>query len=195
MIKIDLTEVEKIATGLGAASDQLPFIMSLALNKAAFAARKELVSSTWPRSIVQRNKSFINAALRVRTSTKNDLSVEVFDYLGRAQLLRHAKGGTKLPKGRNLAIPSRNIKLGPKGVPVSKRPRNLKNSFVRNNKIFQVVGKGKTRRVKLVYFLRPSVRVPKDVPFYEDFQKTIRRELENNLPQAVVRAMSTRKTA
>jgi hypothetical protein len=196
LIKIDTTEIEKKAADLGASLDQLPFIMSLALNKAAFAARKELVGHTWPNSIVERNKSFINAALRVRTSTKNDLSVEIFDYLDRAQLLRHAKGGTKTPRGSQLAIPSRNVRIGSRGVVNSQRPRNLDpgKSFVRNNRIYQVVGRGKARHVKLMYFLKPSVRVPKDVPFVEDFNAVIRKEILNNLPQAVIRAMTTRKT-
>ena len=169
--------------------------MSMTLNKAAFAARKELVTNTWPHSIVERNKSFINAALRVRTSSKNDLSVEIYDYLDRAQLKRHAKGGTKLPRGGKLAIPSRNIKLGSGGVPKSKRPRNLPKdkTFVRGNKIYQVIGKGKTRRLKLLYFLKPQVKVRKDVPFYESFAATMKKEILNNLPQAVAKAMSTRK--
>jgi len=195
VIKIDTTEVEKAAVGLGAASDQLPFIMSMALNNAVFAARKELVGNTWPKSITERNKSFISAALRVRKSTKNDLSVEIYDYLDRAQLLRHAKGGTKLPKGAKLAIPSRNIKLGSGGVPKSKRPKNLPKdkTFVRGNKIYQVIGKGKTRRLKLLYFLKPQVKVRKDVDFYGDFDRVMSKSIMDNLPQAVMKAMSTRK--
>jgi hypothetical protein len=195
VIEFDMTGVELKAIALGAVADQLPFILSTALNKAALETRQYLVGHTWPSSIKQKNPNFIRAALRIDMSKRNDLSVSIYDQLDRAQLERHATGGTKTPRGRNLAIPSRNITIGQHGVAKRQRPKNLnpKTIFVKGNKIFQRVGKGKNQRLKLMYFLKPSVTVPKDVPFHEDFRAEMGKHLFSQLPVAVLRAMETRR--
>src|SRR5579885_536205 len=135
-VEIDAADFIKAADQLGAAADQLPFIMSLALNRAALDTRQHLVQVTWPRSIVQRNPSFIRAALRTEFSTKRDLQVSIYDALGRANLKAHAEGGTKVPRGRALAVPSKNVRLTAHGVAPGQRPRNLAKAFVKDGKIY-----------------------------------------------------------
>ena len=196
MIRLDITDFEKVASGLGATADQMPFLLSVALNRAAVKTREYLVGQTWPSSVTVRNPSFIKRALRIDFSKKHDLVVEIYDDLDRAHLKKHAEGGIKTPKNRNLAVPNQaNVKLGSHGVPKGKRPRSLpKNTtFVQNNRIYTTVGKGKNRRLKLMYYLKPRVNIPKDVPFYDDFQKQMILNMFDQLPAAVVKAMSTRK--
>ena len=103
--------------------------MSLTLNRAVKDTREYLAGHTWPTSIVQRNPNFIRAALHMNFSTKRNLSVEIVDQLERGSLKLHAEGGTKVPKGGLLAVPSRNIKKTSHGAPKSQKPRALQDSF------------------------------------------------------------------
>ena len=192
-IKFDFTALGRAAKDLGAAADQIPFIMSLTLNRAVKDTREYLAGQTWPTSIVQRNPSFIRAALHMNFSSKTNLQVEIFDQLGRGSLKEHAEGGVKVPKGAQLAVPSRNIRRGPHGAPKSQKPRNLTNAFKKNDRIYQVTGKGKSRRINVMYFLKGSVPIPKQVPFYKDFGDQMRANISKELPKAVMQAMATRR--
>ena len=75
-IKIDMADFQAYAKRIMAASSQIPYALSLALNDSAFEARKTLIGTTWPSAVKVRNKGFIRAALRVETATKQNLSVE-----------------------------------------------------------------------------------------------------------------------
>jgi hypothetical protein len=83
---------------------QLPFALSLAMNRAATQTRSALIETTWPRGVTVRNTTFLRAALRMEFASKHDLSVAIYDSLGRAALPLHDKGGVKIGKGK-LAIP------------------------------------------------------------------------------------------
>jgi hypothetical protein len=41
--------------------------------------------------------------------------------------------------------------------------------------------------------LKPSARIPKRVPFYEDYEMLMRRELHHAVPRAMAKAMATRR--
>jgi hypothetical protein len=163
--------------------------MSLAMNKAVGDTRRHLIEHTWPQSVVVKNTSFMRAALQSSYSTKRDLTVSIFDALGRASLKLHAEGGIKQPRGRRLAIPTRNVRRTAHGVSQSQRPRNLKNAFVKGERIYQRL----KRRIKVMYTLKASVRIRKDVPFYEEFVEQMKLNIAKQLPAAVERAMRTRR--
>lgn len=191
-IKFNVSDFERRAREIGAAVDQLPYALSLALNDAAFKARDELVTQTWPKSVKVRNRNFIRSALRVEKATKSNLTAAVFDSLGRAHLEKHAKGGVKQGRGK-LAIPSSAVMRGASGVRQSQRPLNLKNKVVKGNLIFQRIGRGKNAKLRLMYKLAPSVKIKADVPFVQDFQRVMRREMEEAFPKAMAKAMATRR--
>jgi len=176
----------------------VPFALALALNKAAENTR-ELLVREWPLHVRARNPSYIRYALRRGPSaTKASLRVEIFDQTGRGVLKRLDKGGTKQARGSNLAIPvEKNISVGAHGVRKSQMPRNLQNTFVadrgRGLAIYQRVGKGKRRRVKLMYLLRPSVQVPAKMPFEDDFVASMTAETRTSFPAAMARAMKSRR--
>lgn len=189
-----LDEAKKI----GAAADQLPFIMSLSLNRAVKATREYLVKQTWPQAIKQRNTAFIGRALRTKWSDKTHLAITIYDDLGRASLKEHAEGGIKKPKGTNLAIPNvrrGNVRLTAHGVPKGQRPRNIKGYKAQdkrgNQVIYEIRGRGKGKQIRRMYLLRKQVPIKKDVPFHEDFESEIRKNINEELPGAVIDAMRT----
>lgn len=197
-LRLNLTDFEAKAKALGGAQDQVQYALSRALNTAVQNARRVLVEDTWPQHVTQRNPSFIGRALRTQFSTKRDLRVEIYDDLGRAGLARHADGGTKTPRGRNLAIPPQGAvtaQLGTHGVRKALRPAAIIASTpkralrVTPRGIF--VGKG--GRLHLMYALKPSAQQPKDVPFREDFEIAMRNDVRTSFPVAMAKAMSTRR--
>jgi hypothetical protein len=51
----------------------------------------------------------------------------------------------------------------------------------------------KKGRLRLLYVLKHATKIPKRVPFYEDFAASMERELRRTIPLAVERAMATRR--
>lgn len=192
-IEFDYADIERQAIAIGAAADQVPYALALALNRAADVTRNLLIRETWPQHVQQRNSSFIAASLTTRDAraNKQSLAVEIYDKLGRGNLLLQAKGGARTPRGgSNLAVPLSNIPKTSRGVPARLRPKNLPSAVRKNDALFARDRKGK---LTLLYILKPSTKVPKRVPFYEDFATSMTRELERTIPMAVARAMATRK--
>lgn len=195
-VTFSLGQVAAAAKQMGAAADQLPYILARTLNDAAEVARDALIDM-WPQHVNARNESFISASLTTRAAraSKNDLSVLIYDKIGRGHLALHAEGGVRTPVGKHLAVPSRFVRDSKtsRGVRADQRPRFIPNSFVRNGKLYQTVGRGAARRVRLMYVLKLQTRVPQDVPFYETFAKTMNDAIHATMPKNVTRAMETRK--
>lgn len=192
-VEIGYLNAQQVAMSLGAAADQVPYALALALNRSAEVTRNLLIRQTWPGAVHARNSSFIAASLTTRESraNKQSLSVEIYDKLDRGNLLMQAKGGTRTPRnGGNLAVPASDITRTAHGVPKRLRPKNLTNAFRKNGNLYIRDGKG---RLKLVYALKATTRLPKRVPFFEDFEASMRRELLRTIPLAVEKAMRTRR--
>jgi hypothetical protein len=196
-LEFDFKQLEQQALKVGAAADQIPYALSLAMNKAADITRQYLIKQTWPGHIHQRNASFIAASLTTRESraTKGSLAVEIYDKLDRGNLQLQAKGGTRTARSGNLAIPSSNITRGSRGVPKRLRPRTLAGQLIEKKDLLLLPDKrkGKRGRLRLMYVLKKATRVPKRVPFYEDFAAVMNRELRRLIPDAVRHAMATRR--
>jgi hypothetical protein len=198
MLTFDLSAFERKARELDAAIDQVPYALSLAMNEAVKNARELLIRDTWPRHIEQRNANFIRAKLKVTEyANKRKLRVvlsENPELGGRGNLLLHAKGGTRTPKGGRIAVPSQELKgrRGAHGVPKGMRPANVPNSFKKGDIIYQRTGR-KGRKLKLVYALKPSARIPAQVPFEDDFRIAMLNEVRTSFPAALARAMKGRR--
>jgi hypothetical protein len=192
MIKaeFDYKELERFALTFGQRADQVPYALALAMNRSADVTRNLLIKTTWPTHVVQRNNSFIAASLTTKDAkaSKQSLSIEIYDKLGRGNLQLQAKGGTRLPKGANLAIPAGGMKRGPRGVPARLKPKALNVALKRKGLLFARDGRG---RLKLMYVLKPATKVPKRVPFYEDFAASMQRELTRTIPLAMAKAMGS----
>lgn len=191
MLTFDFSSFERMARNIGVASNQLPYALSNALNSSAFATRQELIQD-WPKHVEAKNPSFIGWALGVEKASKSNLTVRITDARahGRGHLALHADGGAKPTRGR-LAIPSSNVKWGRHGVVAGQRPKNIKKKFVRNGKLYAVVGRGKKKTAKLMYVLARGARIKRDVPFRETFAAAMRREMMQNAPRAMAQAMKT----
>ena len=100
------TNASKVQKAIQGFSKQMPFAMSQALNSTAFDIRRQIVDRTYPQSFNVKNKRFANAMFRVEKASKRKLSAAVFDRLGKDYMAMQAEGGTKLPRGRNIAIPA-----------------------------------------------------------------------------------------
>ena len=192
-VEIDFSEAEAFAKRVGAAADQVPYALSLALNRSAEVTRNFLIKMTWPQAIQQRNSSFIAASLTTKDAraTKQALSVEIYDKLDRGNLLMQATAGTRTPQsGSNLAVPSSTITKTASGVPKRLRPRNMPTALRKGDVLYAKDKKGK---LTLLYVLKPKTKIRKAVPFYEDYADSMRRELMRTIPMAVEKAMATRK--
>lgn len=192
-LQLNLGEYKMAAGAMHAAADQIPFALSKTLNDSAFATRGHLVGDVWPSAVKVRNRNFIRAALRVDVANKEKLEVAIYDTLGRAHLALHAKGGSKQARGR-LALPSKRIRRGSSGVVASQKPVNIANSFVKGDVIYQRAGRGKRKRLSLMYTLKPGATIKKDVPFFEAFSSMMSSEIAARFPAAMAMAMRTRKT-
>ena len=157
-------------------SDQVPFALASALNDTAFEVRKRIVEVTFNRDFSVRNPTFPKLLWKVENkATKRKLEVEVnqqavggklHDYIERA-----TSGGVKTPRGANIAVPiNPGAVRGAKGaVRKAEKPRNLKNSYIRNvngNLILFERKRGKESVAK--YVLQKNAKIEPIFRFYED---------------------------
>ena len=192
-LKIRVDDFIERAQRVDANLKQLPFALSLAMNRAATQTRSALIETTWPRGVTVRNTTFLRAALRTEFAAKNNLSVAIYDSLGRASLPLHNKGGVKIGKGK-LAIPLSAVRRTSRGaVAQADKPRNLGTSFVRDGVMYRVRGKSKRKRVEPMFALRRQARLRKRVNFTQDFSAYMAEALRSEFPQALARAISTRR--
>ena len=199
VLTLDFKQFQDKARQLGVfADDQLPFAISKTLNDSAFDARREVVNVVWPAHMKVYNQSFINAAMRVETATKGNLSVSLYDTLHRASLGLHAQGGTKGAKGQ-LALPNWQL-INRTSAGAKPRPRqlNLKPHMAKGHLVpsMQVIpGKGifigEGGRLRLAYAFKPSASLKKDFPFYETFKAKIEAGCTLHYPPNVANAIAT----
>jgi hypothetical protein len=167
----------------------------LALNDALFETKQVLTDATWPKAVTVRNARFLDWALHIEKATKENLSGAIYDSTPdqRAHLSMHADGGTKVPHGANLAIPSSNVQRTGDGRTISSdKPRNLRNAVKIKNRIYQYQGRGKNRKLIFMYTLKPSVQIKADVPFRQDFADAMRESAERHFIPRMMQAMRTR---
>lgn len=179
---------------------QMPFATKQTLNKLAFGFKEHTVTNVWPRAFEQRNKRFAKQVYRVDVATKTKLRASVFDRLERANLLLHTDGGSKTPRGRNVAIPSRKLadRRSGKGVPKSLRPRA---ALDKPNVFKTTVGgqpviaqrKGKKGKMEVLYVLEQRARIKKTFPFYRQATIYVGRHAGPIFAKEFEKAMRTAK--
>jgi hypothetical protein len=102
-----------------------------------------------------------------------------------------AKGGERSPHGgSNLAVPASTITRTSRGVPTRLRPKNMPTAVRKGDVLY---AKDKKGRLTLLYVLKHQTKIPKRVPFYEDYANSMHRELVRTIPMAVEKAMATRR--
>jgi hypothetical protein len=200
-IAFDFADVERLAKSLGAAADQVPYAMSVALTEATEKTRRLLAEETWgpKHGIKVRNRSFMNATLTARgvKTTKYNLESEITEreaMRGRGHLMMHAKGGVRTPQhGRTqMAIPVSSIPRTGRGVPARLRPKTMGTDLFRLGSANALYTRDRKGKLKLMYVLKTATPIPRRVPFFQDYETNMARELKRSLPAAVEKAMRTR---
>jgi len=211
-VKSNISKFAKAIDAFG--RDQIPFATAMALNDTAKDVRGKIINDTWPSEITQRNERFMKAALTPISkrnsdvwATKRNLRAVVGTTRTKMQrdyLQRLTEGGTKTPRGSNLAIPSRDntvTRLGGGGIKKADRPRQLlrrKGVFIQklvrsgDMAILRRVGKERYP-LQMLYLLEPSGQIKKQFDFYEDANTTARRAFGKNFAHSFKRAKATAK--
>ena len=198
-MKTNISKFTKAIDLIG--KSQIPFATSRALNETAKDVREQILTGTYPRSFTVRNKQFAKRMFKVDRSTKRKLVARVYDSLGRDYMAMQESGGTKKPKGNNLAIPTDQIKRGARGIPKGRRPRALINP---GNKSFRqtlpngqdVILQRRTKKrypLKVLYLFEPSVKIKPTFPFYEDGRKVAQKMFNINFKKHFKLAKMTAK--
>ena len=196
-LKFDLSDFDRVARELGVFADQIPFVLSFAMNKAAIQVTKNLIDETWPKYVEVRNRAALRQGLRVERSKKRYLTVAIAGTGPAAQRLNlaaHAHGGSREHRGRRIAIPLKgSVRRGAKGVVKGQRPHdiivNTPKRALRVTKTGIFVGEG--GKLQPRYFFTQNARIPADVPFDAEFERMMLREMHHQMPAAVERAMRT----
>ncbi len=179
---------------------QVPFALSKAMNNTMFDVRRFEVGVTYPKAFAVKSPSFFRAIMRVDEATKINLVARLTDKSpgGRDYLQRHTEGGTKTPRGSNIAIPAQVRRRARGGVLNSKRPNKLlsdpkvfKGMIRGKPAIMRRMGRAKSRSIKVLYLLRPSVPIKKSFRFYEDGAKVVQRTLPGHFQTSFTRALAT----
>lgn len=191
--------------------NQLPFATAMALNDTAKDVRGNTIDRVWPGDVTVRNKRFMQFALTPISrrnaevyATKKNLRAVVGNTKSdrrRDYLQRLTTGGIKTPRGRNLAIPARDLTNRTAGGAVRKadRPRNLlnrKNVFITRlaksgqPAIVRRVGKDRYP-LQMLYILEPNGRIKKQFSFYDDANATARRAMGKHFGKRFAQAKRT----
>lgn len=108
----------------------------------------------------------------------------------------HETGRDKTPRGRSLAVPTDEVRRNKRMIiPRAQRPKGLgAKAFVIQTKKGPVLatrrGRGKAKKLVILYSLEPRVRIRKQSTFYEPIEKTVRRRLHANISREIRHALA-----
>ena len=177
---------------------QVRFALATTLTSLAKEAQHASVSET-ERAFTVRNNWLqpSNAmGIKVLPASKEDLSAAVAT---RADwLVPFQEGGTKTPKGANLAIPTKNVRRTKRDViRKTQRPNALrgKRTFLLPTKnglvLFQRKGRGKRSTITALYRLKPSARIQKRSTVVEPTLRVFGRRFDGVFEGQLRKAFAT----
>jgi len=199
--------------------DQVPFALSVAINDTAKAAQE--VQRRHQRQVFDvRNTRFVDSGVKLKpfaTKRRPEAALRVEPLGGRERasiLTRHEDQREKRAReGRNVAVPSPYLagRRRRRGVPVKLRPgalglqpvtptmaRGQERTFRVNlsagplsGLILQRTGRGKRSRTRVLYFLRPLVRIRPELDFVPNIRNTVDREFQGFMARAFDHAVRT----
>lgn len=190
---------------------QMPFIIAETINGLMLDAQKEVVRGIHARFKV-REAGLIRRTVKIRKfAKKRDLSTDfALDGKGADILAKFEEGGTKRPvEGANLAIPQ-DVKANRAGLIIHRnRPRALidaRKAFLirtpRGGVILERYGRktskkrrrtdgGSGRKTRILYLLRPRVKIDDRLEFIDTVTKTFTIRFDRQFDLAFTRAMRT----
>lgn len=182
---------------------QIPFATAFALTRTAQAVQTE-VRQQLPRRFVIRNR-FVEQAIRVRPARKDTLTAQVLiptDQEGYRRIAdameQHEFGGDKRPRsGTFIAVPINARRNKRDIIPRGQRPKALESDprvFLLTTKsgkrlLVQRQGRGKSAALRVLYGLRPSVKISQAFGFFATGAATVRRVYSSIFRAAMDRAI------
>lgn len=162
---------------------QFRFALSKALTSTAFKAKDATKAAIKRKFTVRNNWLDSPVGPRVLPASKTELSTAV--VLKKDFLNLFTKGGIKLPGGKYIAVPTKNVRRNKQDIVTRRnRPKQLQRTFIGTGKsgrkiIFQQTGKGKNRRVRAMYVLIPQAEIKAAPTITIAVPKTFEREFSN----------------
>jgi hypothetical protein len=184
---------------------QLPFAAAKALTQTAKDAQKDILGGL-PDHFTLRGNWFNPSnkfGIKIQPATKTDLVARVGTMAD--WLIIQEEGGTKKPRGSNLAIPTENVRRNKKDIiQKSQRPRALgSKAFILKIKraganqghsiIFTRKGKGKRSELVALYNLTKQAKIRRNSGVIDPGLKSIVQNLNRNFMNALEFAMKTAK--
>lgn len=208
-ISLDFDKFRSILTDV--ADRQVPYAASRALNDVALSIQESERETVKSNFILRRPEWILQGVKIPKFSNKNDnpmsVSVIIDEGAGRGDIMsKFEAGGTKTPRGSNLAIPIMARQSRQQIIPKDLRPRALnlhpvgrstrgdKRTFMLPVKggrfgIFQRTGPG---QIRLLYLLKPSAPLPASLHFYDHASRPLIEELwELNFAERFAEAQRT----
>ncbi len=179
---------------------QVTFASAMTLTQVAQVAQTAVISDIESTFTVRNNwtkpsnKFGIKAIPATKTSLESGVATDA-DWLS-----LHETGGTKTPKGKELAIPTQNVRRTKKQlIQRSQRPRALlgKRDVILRTRagrvLFQRRGrKGQSRLVPL-YNLEPRARIKKQSTLVETTDRIVRTKFDTIFTDALRKVIATAK--
>jgi hypothetical protein len=175
---------------------QLPFATAVALTKTAQEAQKETIDTLDDKFTIRTGwaKPSNKFGIKIKPAKKTNLVAVVgtdADWLEKFET-----GKDKLPRGRNLAIPTGNVRRTKRDlIQKSQRPNALrsKRTFVLKTKsgnvLFQRKFKGKRSQIIALYNLEKRARIRRNSPVYDPVKRIVVRNLGRNFTRALADAL------
>jgi hypothetical protein len=197
-VTITLKNYDIVKKSLDGVRADMPWVIQNSINNILKGAQQEQYA-TMRKNFTIRNEAFLKFSVRLQFATRQSGFGRIFiaDLGGKktSNIWNRFEGGAiKTPtKGKNIAIPSNNA-WGNRNRPLLQRnrPRNLARSFVikkggntfilaRKGRKAKLDGSGNDANIKLMYTLKPNVRIPDKLHFYATLIPYVR----NNYTQFV----------
>ena len=198
-VSIRIRDEELRASLIGLQAD-LPWVFQNAINDTLKAAQQAQYA-TMRSNFTIRNDAFLKYSVKLafasRSSQRGSISMAGLGSQAESVFNTFEGGGTKTPRGKNLAVPSTNAwpNRGSKR-PGRNAPRNLTNSFVMKKGAdkFIMVRKGKNHKKPpiLMYSLEQSVRIPNRLHFMDTVLPLVNREFQPTL-EKLLRISATKR--
>jgi hypothetical protein len=203
MSTVKVEGLEEVQAILGLIPKKARFAASIGMNRTINEAQDKIKAGLSDKFTLRR-KAFIEGTIyrkpREDWANREHLEARVRVRDDRDFLAKHEDGGLKTPsQGRKaLAIPLNVKRLKSEIISKANRPAALLASgkaFIRNGKIWQRVGRGKSAKLVAAYGLAPSARIRPTLRFEETGREVVARRAVPNIVGAIEKELSTGLTS
>lgn len=177
-VTTNLDSVKSYVTDLQ--NNQIPYATAKALTALANEARGDVVAGLPTKFTLRTSwwKPGGRYGFNVATAQKRDWPRQQAEIYTRAPWMRMQEtGGTKLPKGQHIALPTSNVRRSKRDlITTANKPLALKNTVKVKTKGGDEVLLQRTSRIaRIMYLLKPKAEIPARLSFFKTIQVSINR--------------------